>query len=90
MFSIFRFRELQVKKILKCLGFGHDKMQSWSTASYLREYPVLEDGAYEQVLKAVLDEVIEGGAQPNLFVHSSQQTMLNPGTALSKLKGTEL
>ncbi len=50
----------RVKKILKCVGFDYDKMQRWSTASYLRSYPVLEDEAYDLVLKALLDEVVEG------------------------------
>ncbi|OWY63545.1 hypothetical protein B7486_52505 [cyanobacterium TDX16] len=36
----------QVKKILKCCGFDYDKMQRWVSASYLREYPVLEEDVY--------------------------------------------
>lgn len=44
----------QVKKILKSCGFDYDKMQRWVSASYLREYPVLEEEVYQQALKAVL------------------------------------
>ena len=77
----------RIKKILKSLGFDYDKMQRWSTTSYLREYPVLEDQAYEQVLKAVLDEVVGGDSQPNLFVHSMQQAALTPKATTGKLNG---
>ena len=79
----------RIKKILKSLGFDYDKMQRWSTTSYLREYPVLEDEAYQQVLKAVLDEVVGGDSQPNLFVHSMQQAALTPKATTGKLKGEE-
>jgi hypothetical protein len=79
----------RVKKILKCYKLDYDKMQGWSSASYLREYPVLEDGAYEQALKAVLAEVVEGESQPNLFVHSLSQPTLSPGATTGKLKGEE-
>jgi phage regulator Rha-like protein len=79
----------RVKKILKCVGFDYDKMHRWSTASYLREYLVLEDGAYEQALKAVLAEVVEGGSQPNLFVHFLSQPTLSPGATTDRLKGEE-
>lgn len=79
----------RVKKILKCVGFDYDKMQRWSTASYLREYPVLENEAYEQVLKAVLDEVFGGDSQPNLFVHSMQQAALAPRATTGRLKGED-
>ena len=79
----------RVKTILKCLGFDYDKMQRWSTASYLREYPVLEDEAYEQVLKALLDEVVGGDSQPNLFVHSMQQAALVPRATTGRLKGED-
>ncbi len=77
----------RVKKILKCYKLDYDKMQGWSTASYLREYPVLEGGVYEQALKAVLDEVVGGDSQPNLFVHSMQQAALTPKATTGKLKG---
>ena len=76
----------RVKKILKCYKLDYDKMQGWSTASYLREYPVLEGGVYEQALKAVLDEVVGGDSQPNLFVHSMQQAALAPRATTGKLK----
>ncbi len=79
----------RIKKILKSLGFDYDKMQRWSTTSYLREYPVLEDQAYEQVLKAVLDEVVGEDSQPNLFVHSMQQAALTPRATIGKLKGED-
>ena len=79
----------RVKKILKCHRLDHDQMQGWSTASYLREYPVLEDGAYEQALKVVLAEVVEGESQPNLFVHSLSQPILSPGATTGKLKGED-
>lgn len=81
----------RVKKILKCYKLDYDKMQGWSTASYLREYPVLGDKIYEQALKAVLDEVVEGESQSNLFVHQMQQAALTPGeTTSSRLKGEEV
>jgi len=67
----------RVKKILKGCGFDYDKMQCWSKASYLREYPVLEDEVYDQALKAVLGEVITGESAQNLFVHQMQQAALN-------------
>ena len=79
----------RVKKILKCYKLDYDKMQGWSTASYLREYLVLEDGAYEQALKAVLAEVVEGESQPNLFVHSLQQATLRLGATTGRLKGED-
>jgi hypothetical protein len=79
----------RVKKILKCVGFDYDRLQRWSVASYLREYPVLENKAYEQALKALLDEVVEGESQPNLFVHSLSQPTLSPGAAADRLKGKE-
>lgn len=79
----------RVKKILKSLGFDYDKMQRWSTASYLREYPVLEDGVYDLALKQVLDQLVEGESQPNLFLHSLQQAALTRGKTTGKLKGEE-
>ena len=66
----------RVKKILKGCGFDYDLMQRWSTASYLRKYPVLEDEVYDQALKAVLREFAAGDSQPNLFVHQMQQASL--------------
>lgn len=33
----------RVKRILKSSGFDYDRMQGWSTASCLHEYPVLTD-----------------------------------------------
>lgn len=79
----------RVKKILKCYKLDYDKMQGWSTASYLRSYPVLEDGTYEQALKVLLDEVVGEDSQPNLFVHSLSQATLNPGATRGRLKGEE-
>jgi len=67
----------RVKKILKSCGMDYDKMQRWSTTSYLRKYPVLSDEVYDQALKAVLGEVTAGDSQPNLFVHQLQQAALN-------------
>ncbi len=65
-----------IKKILKCHGFDYDRRQGWSSASYLREYPVLEDEAYSLALKAVLGEVLAAEQTPNLFIHSLQQKAL--------------
>lgn len=65
-----------IKKILKCHGLDYDRMQGWSTASYLREYPVLENEAYSLALKAVLGEVIAAEQAPNLFIHSLKQSAL--------------
>jgi len=79
----------KVKKILKCLGFDYDKMQRWVSASYLREYQVLDDDAYQVVLKAVLTEVTESESQPNLFVRSLGQAALTPGNASHSLKGEQ-
>ncbi len=66
-----------VKKILKCHGFDYDRRQGWSSASYLREYPVLEDDAYSLALKAVLGEVLAAEQAPNLFIHSLQQKAIS-------------
>ncbi|RUT10558.1 hypothetical protein DSM107010_41250 [Chroococcidiopsis cubana SAG 39.79] len=71
----------KVKKILKCLGFDYDKMQCWVNASYLREYPVLDDDTYRVVLKEVLAEVTQSESQPNLFVHSLQRSSFTPSSA---------
>jgi hypothetical protein len=79
----------QVKKILKCYGFDYDRMQSWSTASYLREYPVLTDDVYDRALKVVLLEVLAEGSQPNLFIHKLQQASLNPGASTQLFEGVE-
>ena len=77
----------RVKKILTRHGFDYERKQRWTSASYLHEYPVLEDEAYQQALKAVLAEVLEGEQQPNLFVHSLQQLTLTSSTAPGSLKG---
>lgn len=77
----------RVKKILKCCGFDYDKMQRWVSASYLREYPVLDDDTYQVVLKAVLAEVTESESQPNLFVHSLERAALSSGNVSNHLKG---
>ena len=67
----------RVKKILKYRGFDYDRMQGWSTASCLHEYPVLAEQVYEQALKAVLGEVLAAeDAQANLFVEQIQQATL--------------
>ena len=79
----------RVKKILKCCGFDYDKMQRWSTASYLRKYPVLEDEVYDQALKAVLGEFAAGDSQPNLFVHQMQQAALNPRNTTQFIDGVD-
>ncbi len=67
----------RVKRALKRWGFDYDRMENWSKASYLREYPVLEDEVYEQALKVVLGEFATGDFQPNLFMHQFQQAGLN-------------
>ena len=76
-----RDRQL-IKKILKSNGFDHD-------ASYLREYPVLEEELYQQALKAVLTELGESNSQPNLFVHSLQQASLKEGNTRRNLQREE-
>lgn len=76
----------RVKKILKCLGFDYDKKQRWVSTSYLREYPVLEDDLYQQVLKTVLAEVVDGDSQPILFIHQIQQAALASGHSLHRLE----
>ena len=68
----------RVKRALKRWGFDYDRMENWGKASYLREYPVLSDSAYDQALKAVLCEVMDGDSEQNLFVHQMQQSTLNP------------
>ncbi len=64
-------------------------MQCWSTTSYLRKYPVLEDEVYDQALKAVLGEVITGESEQNLFIHQMQQAALNPQKQPRGLQGVE-
>jgi len=80
----------RVKKILKGCGMDYDKMQCWSTASYLRKYPVLGDEVYDQALKAVLGEVTAGNSQPNLFVHHMQQAALNSKTSTPSSSNKEI
>lgn len=75
----------RVKKILKCYGLDYDSGQDWSTASYLREYPVLEDSVYDRALKVVLAEVLVEGTPPNLFVHQMQQVSLPTLSKATKL-----
>ncbi len=79
----------RVKKILKCCGMDYDQMQQWSTASYLRKYPVLEDEVYDQALSAVLGEFAAGDSQPNLFVHQMQQAALNPRNTTQFVDGVD-
>ena len=80
----------RVKKILKCCGMDYDQMQQWSTASYLRKYPVLEDELYDQALSAVLGEFASGDSQPNLFVHQMQQAALSGRKSTKAFQGEEL
>ena len=80
----------RVKKILKCCGMDYDQMQQWSTASYLRKYPVLEDELYDQALNAVLGEFAAGDSQPNLFVHQMQQAALSGRKSTKAFQGEEL
>ena len=74
----------RVKRALKWCGLDYDRKQGWGKASYLREYPVLEDEVYDRALKAVLGEVAE---EPNLFIHQMQQAALSAGTATLGLQG---
>lgn len=83
-----RDREL-VKRVLKRQGFDYDSRQRWSEASYLRKYPVLTDELYDQVLKAVLGEVMAGESEQNLFVHQMQQAALTPKKQSQTLQGVE-
>ena len=83
-----RDRQL-IKKILKSNGFDDDRKQRWVSASYLHEYPVLEEELYQQALKVVLTELGEGNSQPNLFVHSLQQASLKEGNTRRSLQGEE-
>ena len=79
-----------VKRILKSSGFDYDRMQRWSTASHLQQYPVLKDEVYDQALKAVLEEVLAAeGAQPNLFVEQMQQATLGAARATQLLRAEE-
>jgi hypothetical protein len=75
-----------VKRVLKSYGMDYDKMEQWSTASYLRKYPVLEDEVYDRALKAVLGEVA-GESEQNLFVHQMQQAALNAHTQVRSIQG---
>ena len=83
-----RDRQL-IKKILKSNGYDYDRWQRWVSASYLREYPVLEEELYQQALKAVLAELVEAEQQPNLFVHSLQQASLKESNTRRSLQGEE-
>ena len=78
-----------IKKILKCHGFDYDRRQGWSSASYLREYPVLEQEAYSLALKAVLGEVLADEQAPNLFIHSLQQASLSPRKQPQSIHGLD-
>ena len=79
----------RVKKLLKCCGLDYDSGQGWSTASYLRKYPVLKDEVYNQALKTVLGEFASGDSQPNLFVHQMQQAALNPRKTTQSIDGVD-
>lgn len=78
-----------IKKILKCNGFDYDRRQGWSSASYLREHPVLEDDAYSLALKAVLGEVLAAEQAPNLFIHSLQQKAISTGKSTQRIEEVE-
>ena len=80
---------LLIKKILKSNGFDYDRGQRWVSASYLREYPVLEEELYQQALKVVLTELGQSNSQPNLFVHSLQQASLKEDNTRRNLQGEE-
>ena len=71
----------KIKRILKHCDLDYDRGQGWSTASYLREYLVLEDEAYTQAMNVVLGEILSEGSQPNLFIHQMQQATLSAGTS---------
>jgi len=79
----------KVKRILKSCGFDYDRQQGWVMASYLNKYPVLEDKTYEQALKAVLAEVADEGAEPNLFVQHLQQSSLSRQSQALQFEGVE-
>lgn len=79
----------RVKRALKRWGFDYDRMENWSKASYLREYPVLKDEEYNQALKAVLGEIMTGESEQNLFVHSMQQAALSPQKQPRVFQGVE-
>lgn len=78
-----------IKKILNRHGFDYDRMQGWSTASYLRKYPVLEDGTYSLALKAVLEEILAPDSQPNLFIHSLKQKAISPYKPPQSIQGEQ-
>jgi len=79
----------RVKRALKRWGFDYDRMENWSEASYLRKYPVLKDDFYDQALKAVLNEVMTGESNQNLFVHQMQQAALSPQKESRAFQGAE-
>lgn len=79
----------RVKRALKRWGFDYDRMENWSKASYLREYPVLKDEVYDQALNAVLGEVMTGESEQNLFVHQMQQATLSPQKESRAFQGVE-
>jgi len=79
----------RVKHALKRWGFDYDRMENWSEASYLRKYPVLKDEIYDQALKAVLNEVMTGESNQNLFVHQMQQEALSPQKQSRVFQGAE-
>jgi len=79
----------RVKSALKRWGFDYDRGENWSEASYLRKYPVLKDEIYDQALKAVLNEVMTGESNQNLFVHQMQQAALSPQKESRAFQGVE-
>jgi len=79
----------RVKSALKRWGFDYDRGENWSEASYLRKYPVLENKVYDQALKAVLSEVMDGSSEQNLFVHQMQQEALSPQKQPRAFQGGE-
>ncbi len=79
----------RVKLALKRWGFDYDRMEKWSEASYLRKYPVLEDQVYDEALKAVMGEVMDGSSEQNLFVHQMQQEALSPQKQSRAFQGVE-
>ncbi len=76
----------RVKRILKSCSFDYDRMQGWSTASCLHEYPVLTDEVYDQALKAVLGEILAAEGQPNLFINQMQQATLSAAASTQLLQ----
>ena len=78
----------RVKDALKRSGFDYDRMENWSKASYLREYPVLSDQIYDQALKAVIGEIIDSQSEQKIFVHS-MQAALSPQKRSQAFLGVE-